>query len=110
MKFIILFLQIILVSLLVAIRSNHIRNKFKNKHKSKIRSSVDPKLFRKTQMEKLQKNHTWNTAPSERIEDSFNRNSNSQFGKNKDDFVSFLGYLGDASQKVNKKLSEKISK
>jgi hypothetical protein len=76
------------------------------------------KIFRNTQMTEIQKTHTWTTAPSETVNEKFNRNA-AAFGKpNTDEFVTFLGFLRDASYRASKviakndekKLLEKLSK
>jgi len=58
--------------------------------------------FRDSEMKKLQINHTWKNAKRESINDNFDKYAASTGVKNADEFVSFLGYLSDASIKASK--------
>lgn len=53
-------------------------------------------------MNELQKEHQWETAPSEIITEKFNKNQSSGGKGNTDEFVSFLGFLRDASYRASK--------
>jgi hypothetical protein len=58
--------------------------------------------IRDSEMKKLQSNHTWKNAKRESINDKFDKYAASTGVKNADEFVSFLGYLSDASIKATK--------
>jgi hypothetical protein len=59
-------------------------------------------IFRNTKMNDLQKSHTWNPAPSEMIIEQYNKGAASMGKTNTDEFVTFLGYLRDASFRASK--------
>ena len=48
-------------------------------------------------MKELQKEHTWIPASRESINETFNKHASSLGKANADEFVSFLGFLRDAS-------------
>ena len=58
-------------------------------------------IYRQNQMNDLQKNHQWTPSLREGISEKFNKDIASQGKKNADSFVSFLGYLRDASHKAS---------
>jgi hypothetical protein len=58
-------------------------------------------------MSDLQKKHTWTTSPREAIKEKFNRSAASGGKNNADEFISFLGYLRDASSKASKVIAAK---
>ena len=61
-------------------------------------------------MKELQKSHTWAPAYTETINEKFNKNS-AAFGKpNTDEFVTFLGFLRDASFKASKVIAKNNEK
>jgi len=60
------------------------------------------RIYRNTKMKELQKTHTWSSSPRESISEKFNKNAASLGKKNTDEFVSFLGYLKDASARASK--------
>jgi hypothetical protein len=64
-------------------------------------------IFRATKMSDLQKKHTWTTSPREAIKEKFNRSAASGGKNNADEFISFLGYLRDASSKASKVIAAK---
>jgi hypothetical protein len=68
------------------------------------------KIFRNTEMNDLQKTHTWEPAPTESIDEKFNINSASLGKKNTDEFVSFLGFLRDASYRASKMIAKNEEK
>ena len=69
-------------------------------------------------MKELQRAHTRTPAYRETIAEPFNKNAAAYGKKNTDEFVTFLGFLRDASYRASKviakndekKLLEKISK
>jgi hypothetical protein len=67
-------------------------------------------IFRNTEMNDLQKTHTWEPAPAESIDEKFNKNSASLGKKNTDEFVSFLGFLRDASYRASKMIAKNEEK
>jgi hypothetical protein len=64
------------------------------------------KIFMNTEMTELQKNKQWKTAPREVINEDFNIHAASLGKKNSDEFVSFLGFLRDASYRASKIVSK----
>ena len=71
-------------------------------------------IYRQNQMNDLQKNHQWTPSLREGINVKFNKDVASRQKKNADSFVSFLGYLRDASHfasfNINKLEVEKYFK
>lgn len=71
-------------------------------------------IFRNTQMANLQSTHTYRQASRENINEAYNKGSASLGKQNADEFVSFLGYLRDASsrasQLIAKKQEQKLAK
>ena len=71
-------------------------------------------IFRNTQMADLQSTHTYKQASRENINEAYNKGSASLGKQNADEFVSFLGYLRDASsrasQLIAKKQEQKLAK
>jgi hypothetical protein len=68
------------------------------------------KIFRNTQMNEIQKSHTWTTAPSETVTEQFNRNAAAYGKPNTDEFVTFLGFLRDASYRASKVIAKNDEK
>lgn len=71
-------------------------------------------IFRNTQMANLQSTKTYRHASRENINEAYNKGSASLGKPNADEFVSFLGYLRDASsrssQLIAKKQEQKLAK
>lgn len=59
-------------------------------------------IFRNSKMKDLQKEHTWNHASRESIKEKFNQHAASLGKSNTDEFVTFLGFLRDASFRASK--------
>jgi len=59
------------------------------------------------QMAKLQGRHTFSQAARENLEEKFSHGKASQGKDNADEFVSFLGYLRDASFKASQLIAKK---
>ncbi len=59
--------------------------------------------FRLGLMRKLQKNHSWYPGDNERMSDKFLTKGK----RSNDSFISYLGFLRDSSEKVNKSLLTK---
>jgi len=79
-------------------------NKPKNKSKLDIQKA---KIFRNSQMENLQNTHTFTQSEREDINEKYSKGSAS-FGKQfADEFVTFLGFLRDASSHASNRLSRK---
>ena len=77
------------------------------------RDSMDnqkAKIFRNTQMEKLQNTHTFRQAERENINEPFNKGRSALGKNNADEFVSFLGYIRDASFRASRIVSKKEEK
>jgi len=77
------------------------------------RSDLDmqrAQIFRNTQMANLQGVHTYKQASRENINEAFNRGSASLGKSNADEFVSFLGYLRDASSKASQLIARREEK
>jgi hypothetical protein len=68
------------------------------------------KIFRNTQMKELQSRHTWAPSPRESINEKFNKNAASLGKTNTDEFVTFLGFLRDASYRASKIIAENDEK
>ena len=68
------------------------------------------KIFRNTEMTELKKSHTWEPAPTESIDEKFNLHASSLGQKNADQFVSFLGFLRDASYRASKMIAKNEEK
>merc|ERR1712032_1712127 len=64
-------------------------------------------IFRNMQMAKLQGRHTFSQAARENLEEKFSHGKASQGKDNADEFVSFLGYLRDASFKASQLIAKK---
>lgn len=67
-------------------------------------------IFRNTQMASLQSTHTFRHSSRENINESFNRGRSSLGKENADEFVSFLGYLRDASFRASQLVALKEEK
>ena len=68
-------------------------------------------IYRNGIMNDLQKSHTWKVAPRENVSDQTFSKTAASFGKtDSDEFVSFLGYLRDASNKASKLIAQHDSK
>ena len=64
-------------------------------------------IYRNGIMSELQKSHTWKVAARENVSDQQYSKTSASFGKtNSDEFVSFLGYLRDASNKASKLIAQ----
>ena len=68
------------------------------------------RIFRNTQMTDLQKSHTWKAAPTESINEQFNKNAAALGKKNTDEFVTFLGFLRDASYRASRMIAKNDEK
>lgn len=64
-------------------------------------------IFRNMQMAKLQNSHTFQQAARENLDEKFSHGKASQGKDNADEFVSFLGYLRDASFKASQLVAKK---
>jgi hypothetical protein len=68
------------------------------------------RIFRNTQMTDLQKSHTWEPALTESINEEFNKNAAALGKKNTDEFVTFLGFLRDASYRASRMIAKNDEK
>lgn len=64
-------------------------------------------IFRNTQMANLQSTHTYKQSSRENINEAYNKGSASLGKQNADEFVSFLGYLRDASSRASQLIAKK---
>ena len=64
-------------------------------------------IFRNMQMAKLQQRHTFTQANRENIDEKFSHGKASKGKENADEFVSFLGYLRDASFQASQLIARK---
>jgi len=90
----------------------HIRDLVYNKPNDN-RSSLElqrAQIFRNTQMANLQSTHTYMQASRENINEAYNKGSASLGKENADEFVSFLGYLRDASSRASQLIAKKQEK
>jgi len=90
----------------------HIRDLVYNKPNDN-RSSLElqrAQIFRNTQMANLQSTHTYMHASRENINEAYNKGSASLGKENADEFVSFLGYLRDASSRASQLIAKKQEK
>jgi len=67
-------------------------------------------IFRNTQMANLQSSRTFKHSSRENINESYNKGSASLGKANADEFVSFLGYLRDASSRASQLIAKKEEK
>lgn len=67
-------------------------------------------IFRNTQMANLQSSRTYKHSSRENINESYNKGSASLGKPNADEFVSFLGYLRDASSRASQLIAKKEEK
>jgi hypothetical protein len=95
-------------------KSQILSNLGQNKLKKPIRKTPEASqnkeksaIFRKIQMSKLQRRHTFQEANRENIDENFSIGKASMGKDNPDEFVSFLGYLRDASYKASKLIAKK---
>jgi hypothetical protein len=95
--------------------NNHLRRypsgKISSENESnKTTRKIDKKkadIFIQNQMNKLQKSRTFKQSNRENIYEAFNKGSASLGKHNADEFVSFLGYLRDASSRASQLLAKK---
>lgn len=82
----------------------------KPKENRDVKDYQKAKIYRNTQMEKLQKSHTFRQAERENINETFNKGRSALGKNNADEFVSFLGYIRDASFRASRIVSKKEEK
>lgn len=94
------------------VRKSSIRLMKKDAAKPKV--AAPPKIseektaiFRNMQMVKLQNHHTFSHANRENIDEKYQHGTASKGNEKADEFVSFLGYLRDASFKASQLISKK---
>jgi hypothetical protein len=81
--------------------------KDKDKKKETPKNDEKTAIFRKMQMGKLQDSHTFTQSNRENIDEKYSRGMASRGNEKADEFVSFLGYLRDASFKASQLISKK---
>ena len=75
--------------------------------KNKVDKKTRIKLFRISQINKIQSNHHWSQSKRESMKGKYSRSTASRGNKNADPFVSYLGFLRDSSFKGNVNVMDK---
>jgi hypothetical protein len=87
-------------------KNSNLREKPSNNNNKPI-DNEKVSIFRNMQMVKLQKRHTLQQSNRENIDEKYSKGMASKGNEKADEFVSFLGYLRDASFKASQLISKK---